>query len=184
MKVCNVDPAINVSIPWKFHAVSHGVDSVQWQPPACPASQWEAREVTGHSLTSQTSEPALPVIHRATSYVAAADLADQGPWWNNPPGSSSERPVVLWKTLPAATFVSPLGLAGQTSKPPVLDCRPAAGNPDLSCATRAPIRAQPHSFDRLGAGRTDSEEDGQHGRLLHTNSQHSRRMDGPCGHCE
>ena len=101
-----------------------------------------------------------------------------------PPGSSSERPVVLWKTLPAATFVSPLGLAGQTSKPPVLDCRPAAGNPDLSCATRAPIRAQPHSFDRLGAGRTDSEEEGQHGRILHTNSQHSRRMDGPCGHCE
>ena len=101
-----------------------------------------------------------------------------------PSGSSSERPVVLWKTLPAATFVSPLGLAGQTSKPPVLDCRPAAGNPDLSCATRAPIRAQPHSFDRLGAGRTDSEEEGQHGRILHTNSQHSRRMDGPCGHCE
>ena len=137
--------------------------------------------MTSQSLTSQTSEPAQPMAGDSPCNVVRCDgrvgpaIKDHGETTLQAAGSSEEA-AVLWKTLPtAATFVSStLAGVGRASKPPpTLVCRPALGNPDLSCCG-IPLLSAPNltpSADSEQEGHW--EEDGQHGRLLHADNRYS-----------
>merc|ERR1711971_945596 len=111
-------------------------------------------------------------------------------------GSSSKRPVVLWKTLPAGCHFRQHSLTcrwldRQASL--LLRCSSSVvrkpgipTSPALTELLSAP-NPTPKSDSKQEGHRTKEDSRRKHGRLplLHADNQHSRRMDKSCcGHCE